>query len=111
MNGFPVLSLITFLPIIGMLIILFIPGKMVKEIKITSLVVTFIQIILALLMLSNFDYNAGGIYEASSFQFIEKFKWIEITGLSWIGTIKVDYFFGADGLSMPMLLLTAIVSF
>ncbi len=111
MSGFPILSLITFLPVIGMILILFIPGKMVKEIKITSLVVTFLQIVLAILLLNNFDYSAGGIYEASSFQFVEKFRWIEITGLSWIGTIKVDYFLGADGISIPMLLLTAIVSF
>ncbi|PID57311.1 MAG: oxidoreductase [Ignavibacteriae bacterium] len=110
MNGFPILSLITFFPIIGMIIILAMPGKMVKEIKITSLVITFIQIILAVILLGNFDYSAAGIYETESFQFIEKFRWIEITGLSWIGTIKVDYFLGADGLSLPMILLTALVS-
>lgn len=111
MNGFPILSLITFLPVIGMIIILFIPSKMIKEIKITSLIITFLQIILAVVLLGNFNYNASGIYEVSSFQFIEKFRWIELTGLSWIGTIKVDYFLGADGLSLPMILLTAIVSF
>jgi len=111
MNGFPILSLITFLPVIGMIIILFMPGKLVKEIKITSLIITFLQVILAVFLLGNFDYSAGGIYEASSFQFIEKFRWIEITGLSWIGTIKVDYFLGADGLSLPMILLTSLVSF
>ena len=111
MNGIPLLSLITFLPVIGMLIILFIPGKLVKEIKITSLVITFLQIIIAVMLLANFNYSAGGVYDASSFQFIEKFRWIKITGLSWIGTVKVDYSLGADGLSMPMLLLTALVSF
>ncbi len=111
MNEFPILSLLTFLPVLGMVIILFMPGKMVKEIKITSLVITFLQIVLAFILLGNFDYSAGGIYEASSFQFIEKWRWIEITGLSWIGTIKVDYFLGADGISVPMILLTAIVSF
>jgi NADH-quinone oxidoreductase subunit M len=87
------------------------PIKMEKAIKIITLVVTGLQIILAVVLLSNFNYKAGGIYEASSFQFIEKFRWIEITGLSWLGTIKVDYFLGVDGISMPMLLLTAFVSF
>lgn len=111
MNGFPLLSLITFLPVIGMIIILFMPGKMAKEIKITSLVITFLQIVLAVILLGNFNYSAGGIYEESSFQFLEKFRWIEITGLSWIGTVKVDYFLGVDGISTPMLLLTAIISF
>lgn len=111
MNEFPILSLLTFLPVLGMVIILFMPGKMVKEIKITSLIITFLQVVFAVILLGNFNYSAGGIYEVSSFQFIEKWRWIEITGLSWIGTIKVDYFLGADGLSVPMILLTAIVSF
>ncbi|MDX1699311.1 MAG: proton-conducting transporter membrane subunit, partial [Melioribacteraceae bacterium] len=111
MNGIPILSLITFLPIIGMIIILFMPGKMIKEIKFISLIATFAQVVLSMILLTNFDYSAGGIYDVSSFQFIEKFRWIEISGLSWIGTIKVDYFLGADGLSIPMILLTSIVSF
>ncbi len=110
MNGFPILSLITFLPVIGMIIVLAMPSKMIKEIKVTSLIITFIQIILSVILLANFNYSAGGIYEESSFQFIEKFRWIEITGLSWIGTVKIDYFLGADGLSVPMILLTSIVS-
>ena len=59
----------------------------------------------------NYDYSAGGIFQESSFQFVEKFRWIEIAGLSWLGTIKVDYFLGIDGISMPMILLTALVSF
>ncbi|MCP5061029.1 MAG: NADH-quinone oxidoreductase subunit M [Ignavibacteriae bacterium] len=105
------LSWITFLPVIGMIVILLMPAKMTKGVKITALIVTFIQIIFAFILLNNFDYNAGGIYDANSFQFIEKFRWIEIAGLSWLGTIKVDYFLGADGISVPMILLTAIVSF
>ncbi len=111
MDGFPILSWITFLPIIGMIIILLMPGKMDKGVKITALVVTFIQIIFAIILLNNFNYDAGGIYDVNSFQFIEKFRWIEIPGSSWLGTIKIDYFLGADGISVPMLLLTAIVSF
>ena len=111
MNGFPILSLLTFLPVVGMIIVLLLPSKMIKEIKVTSLIITFIQVILSVVLLSNFDYSAGGIYEASSFQFIEKFRWIEITGLSWIGTVKIDYFLGADGLSVPMIVLTSLVSF
>ncbi len=111
MNGFPILSWITFLPIIGMIAVLIMPNKMEKGIKLITLVITGLQVILAIILLSNFNYSAGGIYEASSFQFIEKFRWIEISGLSWLGTFKVDYFLGVDGISMPMLLLTALVSF
>src|SRR5690606_25548894 len=42
--------------------------------------------------------------------FMEKFRWIDISGFSWIGQIKIDYFLGIDGLSVPMVLLTALIS-
>jgi len=61
-------------------------------------------------MMTKYNYNAGGIFDVKSFQFVEKFKWIEIPGVSWLGKVKIDYFLGVDGLSMPMVLLTAIVS-
>lgn len=111
MLGFPILSLITFLPIIGMIIILAMPKQKTNEMKYIALIATGLQVVLAVILLGNYDYSAGGIFEEGSFQFIEKFRWIEITGLSWIGTVKIDYFMGIDGLSTPMVLLTALISF
>ncbi len=111
MIGFPILSLITFLPIIGMILLLFIPKEQSKSIKYLTLAITAVQVVLAIILLANYNYNAAGVYEEKSFQFIEKFRWIYITGISWLGNVKVDYFLGIDGLSMPMVLLTAIVSF
>ncbi|HET56207.1 MAG TPA: NADH-quinone oxidoreductase subunit M [Ignavibacteria bacterium] len=111
MIGFPILTLITFLPIVGMIIILAMPKDKSIWIKYIALAATALQVVLAVILLGNYDYSAGGIFQAESFQFIEKFRWIEITGLSWLGTLKVDYFLGIDGLSMPMVLLTALISF
>ena len=111
MEGFPILTLLTFLPVLGMAVILFMKKGQENAIKYTALVVTGLQVILAIILLANFNYSLGGINDESSFQFIEKFRWIEIPGVSWLGTIKVDYFLGVDGLSVPMVLLTAIISF
>ena len=108
---FPILTFITFLPILGMLAILFIPGKQEKFIKWFSIILTGIQVIFAVIILNNYNYSLGGIFDQNSFQFIEKFRWIEISGISWIGTIKIDYFLGIDGISAPMVLLTALISF
>jgi NADH-quinone oxidoreductase subunit M len=108
---FPILSFITLLPILGMILLLFIPGKQEKFIKWFSIVVTGIQVILAAIILNGYNYSLGGIYDPNSFQFIEKFRWIEISGISWIGTVKIDYFLGIDGISAPMVLLTALISF
>jgi NADH-quinone oxidoreductase subunit M len=110
MEGFPILTLITFLPVLGMILILFIPKESKTQIKIISLVMVALQLLLAIIMMTKYNYNAGGIFDVKSFQFVEKFKWIEIPGVSWLGKVKIDYFLGVDGLSMPMVLLTAIVS-
>lgn len=109
--GFPILSLITFLPVIGMILILFMPKEKAQQIKMLTLVITGLQIVLAVILLAKFNYSAAGVFDEKSFQFIEKFRWIDITGVSWLGNIKIDYFMGIDGISMPMVLLTAIVSF
>ncbi len=111
MQNFPILSLITFLPVVGMVIILFLPKTQGTIIKSVTLLITSVQVILALVILHFYNYSLGGVNDPSTFQFIEKFRWIDISGFSWIGKIKIDYFLGIDGLSVPMVLLTAIISF
>lgn len=111
MINFPILSLITFLPIIGMLIILFIPKRQSLFIKSFTIIITAIQLALAIFLLSNYNFNLAGINDIKSFQFVEKFRWIEIDGFAWLGKIKIDYFLGVDGLSVPMILLTTIITF
>lgn len=111
MNGIPILSLITFLPVLGMILILLIPKEQKATVKYLSLIVTALQLVLAVILLANYNYTSAGVFDEKSYQFIEKFRWINITGISWLGNVKIDYFMGIDGLSMPMVLLTAIVSF
>src|ERR1017187_10216045 len=111
MGNFPILSFITFLPVVGMVIILCLPKSQTLVMKCLTLVITGIQVILAGFLLYHYNYGMGGINNPATFQYIEKFRWIEISGFSWIGKIKIDYFLGIDGLSIPMVLLTAIISF
>ena len=107
----PFLSLITFLPILGMIIILALPRGQSTLIKSLTLLITGMQVVLAIFIISNYNYSLGGVYEQASFQFVEKFRWIDIDDFSWIGKIKIDYFLGIDGISAPLMLLTAIVTF
>ncbi len=111
MEHFPILSLITFLPIIGMILIMFIPKTQEKAVKNLTLGITGIQLLLSIIILAAFDYTKGGIFDASSFQFKEMFTWIDISGMSWIGRIKIDYFLGVDGISVPLVFLTALITF
>ncbi len=110
-SSFPILSLITFLPIIGMFIVLALPKTRSTLVKSITIAVTGLQLVLALIILGSYNYSLGGINDASSFQFIEKFSWINITGFSWIGQIKIDYFLGIDGLSVLMVLLNCYNNF
>ena len=109
--NFPILSFLTFIPVIGMLIILFLKKENIQAIKYTALFATGVQVLLSIILMSNYNYTFGGINDASSFQFVEKFRWIQISDFPFIGTIKIDYFLGVDGLSTPLVLLTAIVTF
>lgn len=111
MEHFPILSLITFLPVLGMIIILILPKKQEIAIKSLTLVITGIQLVLALVILGSYNYSLAGINDPKTFQYIEKFTWINISGFSWLGQIKIDYFLGLDGLSVVMVLLTAIITF
>ncbi|NUN08706.1 MAG: NADH-quinone oxidoreductase subunit M [Ignavibacteriaceae bacterium] len=111
MQSFPLLTVITFLPIFGMFLVLFLPKNNDKLIKIFTLFITSAQVVLAALIWSMYDYSLGGVYSAESFQFVEKAEWIKISGIAWLGTIKVDYFVGIDGISAPMVLLTALICF
>jgi len=111
MGNFPILSFVTFLPILGMIIVLVLPRNKDLLTKYITLAFTGMQLIFSVFILAGYNYSLGGINNAETFQFVEKFRWIEITGFSWIGTIKIDYFLGIDGLSVPMVLLTALITF
>lgn len=117
--GIGILTWITFLPILGMIIVLAIPSgkdeiskaRSLNLYRYISLVVTFLQLVLAFVIYANFNYSLAGVNLSSGMQFIEKCTWIQITGMPMLGNLKVEYFLGIDGLSVPMIILTAIVSF
>ncbi|NLH61469.1 MAG: NADH-quinone oxidoreductase subunit M [Ignavibacteriales bacterium] len=111
MQQLPYLSLITFLPVIGLILILFLPKKNDKQVKYIAIFFTGLQVVLAGILWNAYNYAAGGINDPKSFQFVEKFTWIQFWGGDWLGTVKIDYFLGIDGLSMPMVMLTALISF
>ncbi len=91
------LSWITFAPLIGALAILFIPKSSVSIIKWVATATTLVVGLLSLIALTHFDPNQSG------FQMIEKVEWIPQFG--------VHYMLGTDGISFPMVALTALMCF
>ena len=98
-----ILSLMTFLPLAGAAVILCMPKGKDHIVKTIAAVASFLPIPLAVKLWGAFDITVAGVNVANQFQFVEHY--------SWIPSINVEYFVGADGVSMPMLILTAIVSF
>ncbi len=117
--GLGPLSLITFIPLLGILAILLIPkgkdeesqNKSTNYYRWITVGFTFIQLIMALVIYAGFDWTMPGVTDESTLQFVEKVRWIELSGLPIIGDLRIDYFMGIDGISAPMILLTAIVCF
>lgn len=90
------LSSIIFLPLLGSIIVLFIPKRNEDVIRGFSLVLSTIVFAISLGLWFGFDKST------SNFQFIEKFDWIPNLGIS--------YFIGIDGFSVLLILLTTLLT-
>ncbi|MBI2861042.1 MAG: NADH-quinone oxidoreductase subunit M [Chloroflexi bacterium] len=94
------LSILVFLPAIGAALVAFIPGLSAGVIKRMAAVASFIPLALAIALFAAFDRSPAA---AGLIQFEEK--------LPWIGPLNAYYHLGVDGLSLPLLLLTALLGF
>jgi NADH-quinone oxidoreductase subunit M len=97
MAGMPILSLVTFLPLVGVLIILFIADDSEiarRNIRMVALLTTGFTFAISLLIWIGFDTNDPG------FQFVEKTDWLD-SGIS--------YHMGVDGISMLFVILTTFL--
>ncbi len=92
-----VLSWITFFPVLGMVVILALPRERPNLIRWTAAVTTAVPLLLAVWIFVHFDRSGTGM------QFVERG--------SWIPRFNIDYFMGIDGISVTMLILTALLSF
>lgn len=95
--NFPVLSIITFTPLVAALILLLMPAHRKNEVRAVALASASFALILSLWMYFSYDQSAAG------YQFIEKYNWLPALGIS--------LHFGVDGMSAPLVLLTGLVMF
>ncbi|WP_095204086.1 NADH-quinone oxidoreductase subunit M [Mesorhizobium carmichaelinearum] len=97
MTAWPILSLVTFLPLVGVLLILFIRDDSEnarRNIRSIALLTTTATFIISLFIWTGFDNSQAG------FQFVEKFAWLD-SGIS--------YHMGVDGISMLFVILTTFL--
>ena len=96
------LSLLIFLPLLAAVIILAVPARFVKAIKMLTLGAALAELVLSLM--AWFSFNPTN----TAYQFVEKLDWFGLQ-LSSFGYFQVQYFLGVDGLSIAMILLTGLV--
>ncbi len=93
----PILSIVTFFPAIGILLIFFTNREKARSIKLIANTVAGVNFLISLILLFYFDPGADG------FQFVEK--------VSWIPAVGISYFLALDGISLLLVLLTTLLSF
>ena len=91
-----VLSLTTFLPILGVLLLLFIPKDSKGVLRNVTLAVTVVTFMVSLIILTGFQSNA-------EFQFTENLPWIAA------GPFVMRYNIGIDGISLWLVILTTFI--
>ncbi|RPJ47572.1 MAG: NADH-quinone oxidoreductase subunit M [Chloroflexi bacterium] len=93
---FPLLSIIIFLPLVAGLAILAMPANRRDWIRWTALGASLLTLLLTLAMYFNYDAASG------DYQFIEG-------PYPWAPGLGISYFVGVDGISVPLMLLGALV--
>jgi len=96
---FPILSVLTFLPLVGVLFILLIRGDeatVAKNARKTALFVSSITFLISLYMMVSFDAANDG------FQFVENTPWFSALGIS--------YHMGVDGISLFFVMLATFLT-
>src|ERR1700733_8424788 len=97
--GFPVLSLITWLPLVGCLVMMMVRGDeetVASNARWTALWTSLLVFVLSLVLWVKFDQSDAG------FQFNER--------VTWLPEYKVGYSMGVDGISILFVLLSTVLT-
>ena len=92
------LTLLTFFPLVGILILFFIPSEKKDALRWTALMISLITFGLSLWVLGMFNASDPNL------QLVAQYNWITVAG--W----NIQYYLGVDGLSILLLLLTTFLT-
>lgn len=99
------LSILVFSPLLGVIVLSFIPKMNEKLIKLIGFLATLPALVLALIAF--FQYRAG----ASLADLSERVSWIQFGDQNQLrGLFTIDYELGVDGFSLIMIVLTALLA-
>ena len=93
-----VLTLVTFSPLVGVVVLLFLRKEKESTLRWTALITAIITFVLSLVMLAAFDPSDPDL------QMVVRVPWFSI------GDLQIEYFLGVDGLSILLVLLTTFLT-
>jgi NADH-quinone oxidoreductase subunit M len=91
-----ILTLVTFMPMLGAILLLFFNRKNVRAIRAFSLIVAIATFVLSLHLIAHFNSSR------SDFQFL--------VNVPWIPSVGISYHMGVDGISVFLILLATILT-
>lgn len=91
-----ILTLVTFFPLIGAVLLLLVPRARHDSVKSISLIIAFITMLLSFMLYAMFDPLANGM----------QFE----VNVPWITSLGIHYHMGIDGISLLLIVLTAILT-
>ncbi|MFD2571325.1 NuoM family protein [Spirosoma soli] len=97
-----ILSLLIFIPLLGSLLVAILPKSQVARFRWIALAATLADLVLAFVAYAGFDQSLAG------YQLLEQADWITLP-LGNLGIASIDYLVGVDGISLPLVVLSAVV--
>src|SRR5438067_5025752 len=106
---FPILSIITFLPLLGGIAILFISKERVNTMRWTALAVAWMDLLLALVLIlgysqANVTASSPIVGSAPNGAFLYNEQ------ITWIASLGINYSLGVDGISLLLVTLTTLLT-
>ena len=95
LNGWG-LTLVTFVPLVGAVLVMALPSGRELWVKAAALGTSLVTALFAILLLARFSVSRAGELQY-------------VVDRSWIDVINSRYIMGIDGISLPLLLLTALI--
>ncbi len=92
-----VLSVGTFLPLVGVVLLLGVPKANEQMVKMVALLTSIATLAVGIFTLTKFNFDKAG-----SMQFVAEHQWIPL--------IKSSYLIGLDGISLPLYILSMVIT-
>jgi NADH-quinone oxidoreductase subunit M len=97
-HPFSILTLVTFFPVVGVVVLLAVPKERTAVLRWTALLTSLVTLGLSLALLAQFRVGEAGL------QLVVRAPWFQVAG--W----TIEYHLGVDGLSLLLVLLTTLLT-